>query len=166
MHALGYNCNALSLWFIHLSIIQIDKPSGHVNTFKRLLILDNVGMTHFSKNSHFFSRFLPLFAWHLTKLRGKMKRMRKPGKEFRLLVKLVEYYTWGAYSRYANLLDDKLASILFWFDKDGLSKRTFSNFLHLFVLVHVTGMTDSSCWICKEMKEHAAALCLYGLVFS
>lgn len=54
------------------------------------------------------------------------------------------------YSRYANLLDDILAFILFWFDKDSFSKWPFPNFLHLFVFVHVTGRTRSSCWVYKK----------------
>lgn len=58
------------------------------------------------------------------------------------------------YSRYANLLDDILVPILFGFDKDSLPKGTFPNFLHLFVLVHVSGMTGSSCWVCKWIKGH------------
>lgn len=98
----------------------------------------------------------------------KTERMWKGGKgQFTLLVtrEAGGILHMGAYSRYANLLDDKLVSILFWFNKDGLSKRTFSNFLHLFVLIHVTGMTGSSCWVCKEMKEHAADLCSDGLDF-
>ena len=72
----------------------------------------------------------------------------------------VEHYAKGSYSRYANLLDDILVSILFGFDKDGLSKSTFPNFPHLFVLVHVSGMT--TCYlmlVLQRDKEHIVKLC-------
>lgn len=63
----------------------------------------------------------------------------------------VRHVKWWveAYSRYPNLLDDILASPLFGFHKDGLSKWAFPNFLNLFVLVHVTGEPSSACWVYK-----------------
>lgn len=113
-----------------------------VNTFKRLLILDNVRMTHVGKNSNLSPRFLPFFTWHLWKI------MKRNVIQQELAAKHVKWWV-EAYSRYANLLDDILAFSLFGFHKDGLSKWAFPNFLHLFVLVHVTGEPRSACWVYK-----------------
>lgn len=41
--------------------LRLQLRSWIMYTFKRLLILDNVGMTHVGKDCNFFSRFLPLF---------------------------------------------------------------------------------------------------------
>ena len=70
----------------------------------------------------------------------------------------VEHYAKGSYSRYANLLDDILVSILFGFDKDGRSKCTFPNSLHHFVLVHISGMTATSCWFCRDEGAYCKAM--------
>lgn len=70
-----------------------------------------------------------------------------------------------SYSRYADLLDDILASILFGFYQDSLPERTFSDFLHLFVLVHVNGRTGSSCCVCTGTQRHVAKRSSSSLTF-
>ena len=62
----------------------------------------------------------------------------------------VKHYAYGAYFRYENLLDDVLLSILCGFDKDGCSKCTFPNFLHRFILIHVSGMTVTTCLFYRD----------------
>lgn len=124
-------------------------------------------MTHVGKNGNLFPRFLPLFTWHLSKwgTQNVTERGSKMELTFTVTYEACVILCMGAYSRYANLLDDILAPILFGFDKDGLSKWTFPDFLHLFVLVHVSGMTGSSCWVCKEIKAHITKLCSSWLGF-
>ena len=57
-----------------IKVISVKPAIGFLlrveNTFERLLILDNVGMTHVGKNSNFSPRFLPLFTWHLSNLKN------------------------------------------------------------------------------------------------
>ena len=72
---------------------------------------------------------------------------------------IVEHYAYSAYSRYAMyLLDDIFVSILFGFDEDDCSKSTFSNFLQLFMLVHVSRMTVTACWFCREKNKYIVKL--------
>ena len=71
---------------------------------------------------------------------------------------IVKHVAYGAYFRYVNLLDDIFVSILFGFDEDDCSKSTFSNFLQLFMLVHVSRMTVTACWFCREKNKYIVKL--------
>ena len=52
--------------------LRLQLRSWIIYTFKRLFILDNVGMTHVGEDFNFFLSFLPLFRWHLSKWEGQI----------------------------------------------------------------------------------------------
>lgn len=56
-----------------------------------------------------------------------------------------------AYPRNANLFDDILTFVLFGFYKNCFSKGTFSNFLHIFVLIHVFRGSRCSCCVYTDL---------------